>query len=463
VVSAATSGHLTVTTVGGTAVSSGDFFVPPPGYAAGNVQSTGRMSIGGSDEALAIPSGQFALRLFDGAQGHRVSARFSSVTIAIGSAAIYDPWGQIPGGNAKVGLSAGATTFIEPFAAENGGSYTVLVAPSGSYSGNKTATVTLYDVPNDVTGPIVPGGSSVPVTVTTPGQNARLTFSGTNGQRVSAAAASTTIPASTMSVLRPDGTTLGSAGFSANSSNALVLEPLTLPSTGTCTLLADPNGINIGSTTLTLYDVPADVTGPIVPGGAGVPVSLSTPGQNARLTFSGTQNERVSLSTTSTTIPSGVMKVLKPDGSAVGQTGFNNGSTGFLEPVTLPTTDTYTVLVDPTGIYTGATTARLYDVPADDTGTVTINGSSSAVTLAVGQNATRTFTGTASQQVTVHVTGNTMGQVIVKLLSTNGTTVLAQALSPASGFNLSTVTLPTTTPRGHTPSRSIRRVRTPER
>jgi len=44
-------------------------------------------------------------------------------------------------------------------------------------------TLTLYDVAADVTGSITPGGSAVTVTISVPGQNAGVTFSGTAGRR----------------------------------------------------------------------------------------------------------------------------------------------------------------------------------------------------------------------------------------------------------------------------------------
>jgi hypothetical protein len=112
---------------------------------------------------------------------------------------------------------------------------------------------------------------------------------------------------------------------------------------------------------------------------------------------------------------------------------------------TLPETGTYTVLVDATTINTGDTTLTVYSVPADTTSSVTINGSAVAVTTTQpGQNGSLTFTGTAAQQVAVHWTSNTIGSVFVKLLSTNGTTVLAQALTSASSFDMPLVALPAT-------------------
>ena len=81
----------------------------------------------------------------------------------------------------------------------------------------------------------------------------------------------------------------------------------------------------------------------------------------------------------------------------------------------------------------------------DTTGTVIIDDVGVVpVPLGIaGQNGSLTFSGTQNQHVTVHVTGNTMGDVSVKLLSSDGQTVLAQFLSSGSSFNLLTATLPT--------------------
>jgi hypothetical protein len=66
-----------------------------------------------------------------------------------------------------------------------------------------------------------------------------------------------------------------------------VTVPLTLPATGTYTLFFNPDAAQTGSATITLYSA-GDLTGPITADGTGVPVSIAIPGQNARLTFSGT-------------------------------------------------------------------------------------------------------------------------------------------------------------------------------
>jgi hypothetical protein len=120
---------------------------------------------------------------------------------------------------------------------------------------------------------------------------------------------------------------------------------------------------------------------------------------------------------------------------------------GFIDVRTLPATGTYTITVDPVDIATSSLTLTLYDVPADASGSVSIGGSAATVTTSTpGQNGAVTFTGTASQQVTVHVTNNPWTSLFsgptLKLLDTNGSTVLTSTTSSNSSFNLSTVTLP---------------------
>src|SRR5205085_1689966 len=63
-------------------------------------------------------------------------------------------------------------------------------------------------------------------------------------------------------------------------------DTMQLPESGTYTITVDPTDAATGSLTLQLYDVPPDTTGTITPGGAPVTVTIGTPGQNGKLTFS---------------------------------------------------------------------------------------------------------------------------------------------------------------------------------
>lgn len=115
----------------------------------------------------------------------------------------------------------------------------------------------------------------------------------------------------------------------------------------------------------------------------------------------------------------------------------------FREPVYLPTTGTYTVIVDPPYNYTATVSVTAYLVADDVVGTLTTNGSTVPVTLTtVGQKAGLTFAASAGQQVTVRLTNNTMGQTTVRLLKPNGN-LQTYRTSSSSSFNLTTQTLST--------------------
>lgn len=431
------SGRISVTTPNGKAVSSEDFFIPPSPYTAANVVFTGRMTIGTSSTATINTAGKIGLMLFDGTIGQQVSLNVTSVTVSA-YVSIYNPDGTA----LRPAQSVDGGYFFDPVLLPATGTYTMLISPGnpfGSQTGN--LTFTLYNAP-EITSTITPGGAARAVTTTAPGQNARLTFSGTAGQRISLRVTGVTFAnTGSISIFNPLGTTLFSTALPYNGQ---FIDTQTLSATGTYTILLDPYSTNTGSATVTLYNV-VDITGSITPGGSSVMAALTTPGQNARLTFSGTTGQRVSLNITSVTIAANTpISILKPDGTTlVSVTSFGT-SGAFIDSTSLPVTGTYTVLADPPVDFTGNMTLTLYEVTADVTGSVTIGGA--AVNVSInnpGQNGQLTFSGTSGQQVTVLVTSNTMGTVTIKLLKPDGTT-LTTGTSSAGSFNLSTQTLPTT-------------------
>jgi hypothetical protein len=246
-----------------------------------------------------------------------------------------------------------------------------------------TTTLRLYSVPPDVTDTIPPDGSNKTVSFTTPGQNGRLTFSGTANQRISLKVSSG--PSGSFTVLKPDGTTLSSGSINLFGS---FVDTQTLTSIGTHAIVLNPSEAETGSVTLNLYDVPADFNGSITPGGPSVTAPLTTPGQNGRLTFAGTANQRISLKVSGG--PSGSIAILRPDDTTL-VSGSSNIIPTFFEPQTLSTTDTYAITINPSGANAGDLIFTLYDVPPDVTGTLTLGGSSVPVTITTaGQNGTLT-------------------------------------------------------------------------
>ena len=263
---------------------------------------------GGSPVTISTRSaGENAWLTFDGQADQRIALRMSGVTIGPSPCcstyvSIFKPDGTALGSQSLVGTNGG---FVDTRLLPATGQYRILVDPQQTATGSMT--LTLYDVPPDATTTITPAGP--PVTVTTgpvPGQNALVTFSGTQNQRIALKLSNVTIGTSSccsarVSILKPDGSTLVFATPFGTSGG--FVDTNTLPVSGTYTILVDPQLTDVGSATLTLYDVPPDVTGSITPGGAPVTVSMGpVPGQNALVTFSGTQGQRVALGMSNVTI-----------------------------------------------------------------------------------------------------------------------------------------------------------------
>ena len=253
-----------------------------------------------------------------------------------------------------------------------------------------------------------------------------------------------------VSVLRPDGRTLVSPVFVGT--NGGFLDATTLPSTGTYTILVDPQGPTTGGVSLTLHDVPADATAALAAGGSST-VATTVPGQNAAVTFAGTAGQRVSLEVTGVSVGSSLccslrVSILRPDGKVLVSPVFVGSNGGFVDATTLPSTGTYTVVVDPQGADTGAVTLTLYDVPADAGGSIAAGGAPVSVTTTVpGQNATLTFSGAAGQRIAVAVDDVSIGTssccaVRLSLARPNGAVLAGPVNAGTTGGFLDAVVLP---------------------
>jgi hypothetical protein len=200
------------------------------------------------------------------------------------------------------------------------------------------------------------------VAVSSPGQNAALSFSGLAGQRVSLKLSGVTMGTSTccsskVGILKPDGSSL-MMGTLFGTTGGFV-DTKVLPISGTYKVVLDPQGLDVGSATATLYDVPPDVTGSLTAGGPGVNVSLGTPGQNAVLTLSGAAGQRVTVRASSVTVGTStccsfVLSIKRPDGATVATILL--GTNGGAASATLPVAGTYSVFFDPQSANIGGAT-----------------------------------------------------------------------------------------------------------
>jgi YD repeat-containing protein len=174
----ATSGRLRVATEAGAAESVADFFAPPAPYPAASVVFTGRIAIGGPSLTATIgTAGKIGLVVFDGTVGQRLSLGITNSNFN-GGVTVYRPDGTL--------LMPQGPLDFPPLPVS--GTYTIQLG--NSFSGTGSLTLTLSE---EVTGTITVGGPSVPVSITRPGQRARLTFPGTAGQRLNLRMGSVTI------------------------------------------------------------------------------------------------------------------------------------------------------------------------------------------------------------------------------------------------------------------------------
>ena len=396
---------------------------------------SGPIAADGSATGISIGTpGQNARLTFSGVAGDRVSLNVGRGTLASAYVSIVNPDGT---NLASPGMFGTAGTFLDARTLPQTGTYTVFINPNNAYTGS--TTMNLYTVPPDQVVAGSAGGPTVGLSLGTPGQNGRVTFAGSAGQRVSVQLSADTIRQVNVSIIRPDGTSVGSATLMVPGGG--FVDTRTLPVSGTYTVLVDPGTTATGSTQVTIYDVPPDMSTTVTPGGAPVTVTTGTPGQNAVATFAGTAGRRVSLSVSGLTMSQMKVSIVNPDGSTLASPQLMVPGGGFVDVRTLPATGTYQLVVDPQGPATGQARLTLYDVPPDPAAAVSIGGPGAVVSTPVpGQNASVTFTAAAGQALTVRLTASTYSLAKVTLLNPDGSTLVGTRYYGTGGMTFTATT-----------------------
>jgi hypothetical protein len=344
---------------------------------------------------FTVSGGQRAPLSFVGVAGQHVSALAvpgPSFTDCVWPLAILKPDGQVLASHSGCGIN-----LVEPAVLPTDGVYTLLVDPD---DGVGTVTFSLYDAA-DITGPIIPDGPSITAPLLKPGQNARLTFTGIPGRKVSAVSIETASGCLNwpVAIVRPDGTNLVAASHCGSE----IAGPAVIDQPGTYTVLVNPHDEDVGTAVISLYDV-EDITGTIA---FDTPKSLPLldAGQRAVLTFNGTAGQQVSLNGVETPSVGGCLfwplQIVRPNGTALA-TGSHCGNK-FLDRIALPDDGIYQVIVDPYDYDVGTASVTLYDIP-DVTTSISIGGGGVPVTVKPGQRAMLPFSGLAGQQVSLIAT-----------------------------------------------------------
>ena len=224
----ALTGHVSVATAYGTALTSSYFFVPPAGSTAAGISFTGSMAIGGPAVTTTVnTAGTQALLAFDGAAGQQIALNGANASFAccVNTVQIFDPAGNV----LASGYFNSSAVILSQVTLPATGTYTILVAPSGS-SNTGSITLQLYSTPT-VTGTMSIGGPADTVT-TGIGQTALLTFTGSANEPISLNITNSTYGCcvNAFSILNPDGSVLGSTTINGGGG---IVNGVTLPATGT--------------------------------------------------------------------------------------------------------------------------------------------------------------------------------------------------------------------------------------
>jgi hypothetical protein len=308
------------------------------------------------------------------------------------------------------------------------------VAGDGSATAGRTsAGLAAAELPVDGT------SHSVPAVAGTDGY---ATFTATAGHRTSVLVGSGSLGALAVTVTAPDGTRL--KDMYAIPAGGGFIDPLSEAIGGVYSIRLHPVVATTGSVPISLYDVPHDVGGSIVAGGAPGTVALGVPGQNALLGFTGIAGHRISLRISGDTIAASAVKIRGPDGKTFASLSSVGTGGGFIDAKKLALDGAYTLLVDPIAAATGQLTLTLYDVPPDVTGSLVLNGAGRTVALGVpGMNARLTFSGASGQHVTVRLTADSIASAKLSILRPAGTTLVGPVKLGLSGGTLS-ASLPAT-------------------
>ena len=126
-------------------------------------------------------------------------------------------------------------------------------------------------------------------------------------------------------------------------------------------------------------------------------VTIDLPTKIALIVFDGVREQRMSVSLAASTIEQSLASLYAPDGSIVAKPIEIVRDAGLIEPVILPQTGSYTLLIDPDADHTGTMELTINDVPPDISGTIVLGGPSVSVALPTpGQNARLSFDATVA-------------------------------------------------------------------
>jgi hypothetical protein len=414
---ATASGRFTLVAPAGNAVNSQDFYVPFSNHLPGDIGFAARIAPGGS-QLVTLAANKIGMILFDGIEGQHVDIGWSGNTLGV--CFLY----FVPPDNSASRIADCTTGSQVSTYLRKTGTYTIGIDPQNGGSGSLTLSLNA-----DVAGTITIGGPPVTVTTTNPGQDVRLSFAATAGQRVVVYATNVTNPDATVNVVAQSGSIVASMYINNSPSGQTFFVDTPIPKSlgaEVYQLWVQHNGTSVGSETLQII---TDFTGTLTIPAAGttgaatqVPTSGTLAlGQSASLTFSGTAGQQVSFNLNNSTFPQGSCKLYlyDPAGNQVLPFSPNGYGCGWVDTVTL-LTGTYTFYLASAG--TGSISISINNDQDVTTPHISIGGSAVTETTTVpGQDVRLSFTTTtANKRIVIYATNVTNRQAFLNLVNTLG-------------------------------------------
>jgi hypothetical protein len=321
-------------------------------------QVTGTLTANGPPVTADITAPGSTDRLhFNGTAGQQVLIELSHSTLPnqCGIAELDAPNGNDLGGACAV---SGGGSF-DPIVLPSTGQYTVVIEPKNGATGS--LEVQLVTDANQ-TGTITPDGPAVTATIAQPGATASFTFQSAAGQQIFVDLTGSTLAeqCGIVSLIAPNGNDVASACVV---SSAGYLDGTMLTAPGTYTIQVAPKGTTTGKMSIRLI-TDVNQTGTITPGGSPVTATVTQPGATSSFTFQGTAGQKVSVTISGSTIGDqcDLVALRGPDGTKVASDDCVINGVGTIASTALPTTGTYTLVVDPEGTDTGHLTLHLSGV-----------------------------------------------------------------------------------------------------
>jgi hypothetical protein len=329
----------------------------PGAAASGSVQLdadlTGALTAGTPLTINATRSGQRGRYSFSANAGDSFTLKLLNVLSTPASQSIsftiYKPDGNyLTAGSSSNNNAASLNLWSLPTT----GTYTVILQPSIGYPWQAQLLV-------DGGTSIAVDGALVPLVTTGPGEMLRYKFTGSAGQHIDlgiSGLAYSPNNGTQMTVYSSNGNSLGGTG--CYPAGACELTIASLPADGIYVItVAAPSGTSLTAGSLA---VSTPLPGTLTVGNPAQTVALTRTGQTARYTFSGTAGQTLRLAWANATVTGGywvAVDVYAPDGSHLNSGTFSNGSNSGIDLSTLPSTGTYTVVLDPA--YGGTMSADL--------------------------------------------------------------------------------------------------------